>query len=149
MKQLALALTLLLLSVGISAQALAEDLFMKRSDQAFPETMVNLQDSIKQHGYVVTRVQRVDIGMQAMGYKTDKYRVVFFAKLDELRALSDKHPDIVPYLPQKISLFAEGEQTLVVASNPGILKSLYPNRGLDPLFDRWEADLRAIFKDMQ
>ena len=69
-------------------------LMMMRSSQPFPETMSELQAIIKSHGYVVSRVQRVDIGLTMMGYKTDKYRVVFFGKYDELQELTNKYPEL-------------------------------------------------------
>lgn len=149
MKPLQSALAALVLLLAPFAGAHAEDLFMVRSDLPFPETMATLQDSIRQHGYVVTRVQRVDIGLIAMGYKTDKYRVVFFAKLDETQRLAKEHPELIPYLPQKISIFAEEDQTVLIASNPAVLKALYPDRTLAKQFDRWENDLRSIFEEFR
>ena len=58
----------------------AEEILMARSLQPFPETMLALQDSIRDHGYTLSRVQRVDIGLTGMGYKTDKYRIVSWKK---------------------------------------------------------------------
>jgi len=69
-------ISLILLSSAISAYG--DDLLMVRSQQAFPEAMLTLQTSIIDHGYIVTRVQRVDIGLNSKGYKTDKYRRGFF-----------------------------------------------------------------------
>ena len=40
----------------------AEQLLMARSVEPFPEAMLDLQESIRAHGYAVTRVQRVDVG---------------------------------------------------------------------------------------
>lgn len=141
-------LTLLVLfALCVSAQA--EDLLMARSRQSFPEAMLTLQESIRNHGYVVQRVQRVDIGLTAMGYETDKYRVVFLSKLDETRSLAVQHPELIPYLPLKISIFAEGNQTLLVTSNPVALKGLYPDPELGMQFERWERDLRSIFEDVR
>ncbi len=128
---------------------LAEDLLMVRSHQAFPEAMVALQQAISDKGYKITRVQRVDIGLTGMGYKTDKYRVVFFTKLDEIRELSAKHPELIPYLPPKISIFAEDNQTVLVATNPTIFKNLYPAIDLAVVFDRWEQDIRNIFETVR
>ncbi len=107
---IARALIVLLFALA-SQTAFCEDLLMVRSKQAFPEAMLSLQQSLNEHGYTLARVQRVDIGLQAMGYKTDKYRVVFFGKAEEIRHLSDKHPELIPYLPPKISIFAENKQT--------------------------------------
>ena len=128
--------------------AVAEDMIMTRSMQAFPEAMLTLQESIAAHGYTVSRVQRIDIGLTGMGYKTDKYRIVFAGKIDEIRELTEKSPQLTPYLPPKISIFAEGDQTILVTINPKIYAAIAGD-AVDPVFfDRWESDLRSIFYDV-
>jgi uncharacterized protein (DUF302 family) len=128
--------------------AVAEDMIMTRSVLAFPEAMLALQESIAAHGYTVSRVQRIDIGLTGMGYKTDKYRVVFAGKIDEIRELTSKAPQLTPYLPPKISIFAEGDQTILVTINPKEYAAIAGD-AVDPVFfDRWESDLRSIFYDV-
>lgn len=135
----------LLLLAAALAPAQAAELFMARSEQAFPETMLELQDLIKAHGYTVSRVQRVDIGLSNMGYKTDKYRVVFFGKPEEVRRLSREHPELIPYLPLKVAIFAEGPDTMLVTGDPRTWGRFFDAPGLAPVFDKWSADLSAIF----
>ncbi len=77
MKKLLLFLALIF-SLAVSIPSQAAGLLMARSDLEFPEAMLKLQVSIRDHGYIITRVQRVDIGLTHSGYVTDKYRVVFF-----------------------------------------------------------------------
>jgi uncharacterized protein (DUF302 family) len=126
----------------------AEEMIMVRSVLPFPEAMLALQESIAAHGYTVSRVQRIDIGLTGMGYKTDKYRVVFAGKIDEIRELTAKSPELTPYLPPKVSIFAEGEQTVLVTINPRIYAEIAGD-AVDPvIFDRWESDLRSIFYDV-
>jgi uncharacterized protein (DUF302 family) len=126
----------------------AEEIIMTRSVLAFPEAMLALQDSIRAHGYTVSRVQRIDIGLTGMGYKTDKYRVVFAGKLEEIRQLTDKAPELTAYLPPKISIFAEGEQTVLVTLNPQLYAEIAGD-AVDPIiFTHWESDLRSIFRDV-
>ena len=126
----------------------AEELLMARSLQPFPETMLALQESIHAHGYTVSRVQRVDVGLTGMGYKTDKYRIVFAGKIDEIRQLSKKAPQLTPYLPPKVAIFAEGSQTILVSANPQLYAEIAGD-AVDPvIFDRWENDLRSIFNDI-
>ena len=128
--------------------AVAEDIIMVRSVLAFPEAMLALQESIAAHGYTVSRVQRIDIGLTGMGYKTDKYRIVFAGKIGEIRELTDKAPQLTPYLPPKISIFAEGDQTILVTINPKVYAAI-AGEAIDPVFfDRWESDLRSIFYDV-
>ena len=126
----------------------AEEILMARSLQPFPETMLALQESIRDHGYTVSRVQRVDIGLTGMGYKTDKYRIVFLGKIDEVREIAAKAPRMIPYLPLKISIFAEDGQTILIASNPRLYAAIAGN-SVDPaVFERWESDLRSILHDV-
>lgn len=132
----------------LSTQSYAVDLHMARSASSFPETMSKLQETIKNHGYKVSRVQRVDIGLTAMGYKTDKYRVVFYGKAEENARLVKKYPYLIPYLPLKIAIFAEGEETLMIASNPMLLLK-QSDPGLKPVLKTWETDLEKIIKEMR
>ena len=92
---------LLLFTVAASA----EDMIMTRSIQPVPEAMLALQQSIAEHGYTVSRVQRIDVGLTGMGYETDKYRIVFAGKIDEIRMLTENAPQLLPYMPPKISIF--------------------------------------------
>lgn len=138
-----------LLLLAVAAVAHGSDLLMVRSPQTFPEAMLTLQTSIREHGYVVSRVQRVDIGLTRMGFKTDKYRVVFFGKPDEVRALSRSHPELIPYLPLKMAVFAEGNQTLVVVASTARLQAFFAAPDLTEVFERWERDLESILDDMR
>jgi uncharacterized protein (DUF302 family) len=143
------AAVILLFVTASSATCLAEDLLMVRSHQPFPEAMLTLQASLRDHGYTVSHVQRVDVGLTGMGYQTDKYRVVFFGKIDEVRPLTGSYPALVAYLPPQISIYGEGEQTIVLTPNPKLYASII--RGSDDavMFERWESDLRAILRDVR
>jgi len=121
----------------------AGDLIMTRVKQNFPETMVSLQTAIKTAGYTVSRVQRVDIGLTKSGFKTDKYRVVFFGKADELNTLAEKHPDIIPYLPLKISIFAENNETIITTNNPLVMHG-YFKKIPEHYFTQWAKDIEKI-----
>ena len=122
----------------------AGDLIMTRVKQSFPETMVSLQTAIKTAGYTVSRVQRVDIGLTKSGFKTDKYRVVFFGKADELNTLTKKYPDIIPYLPLKISIFAENNETIITTNNPLVMHGYFKNIP-NHYFTQWAKDIEKIF----
>lgn len=137
-----LLLVMLLASPALAAQ----DLFMVRSQLSFPEAMLVLQQSIGESGYRISRVQRVDIGLTKSGYKTDKYRVVFFGDLDEFNAVSDQHPELIAYLPLKISIFAENGETLLMASSFKHLRPFYSSPDLQSQFDRWESATREILE---
>jgi len=137
-----------LMLMQLPQRVMAEEMIMTRSVLAFPEAMLALQESIAAHGYTVSRVQRIDIGLTGMGYKTDKYRIVFAAKLGEIRELTDKAPQLTPYLPPKIAIFAEGDQTILVTINPKLYADIAGEAIAPVFFDRWESDLRSIFYDV-
>jgi uncharacterized protein (DUF302 family) len=133
----------------ISASVFASDLIMMRTSLDFPEAMLSLQTSLKEHGYKVARVQRIDIGLTGMGYKTDKYRIVFVGKTDEIEYLVDKYPQLIPYLPPKVSIFAEGGDTVLVTANPQIYSQMIDDEKDRLIFDHWESDIHSVFEDVR
>lgn len=141
----ALILGLLLLP---GLPAIAEELLMARVPMTFPEAMLKLQSTLKKYNHTLSRVQRVDIGLTAKGYKTDKYRIVFYGQADEIRQLADEHPQLIPYLPHKIAIFAEDEETMLVAVNPEMLFQA-DDPDLQATMKKWHEDLQLIFKDMR
>ncbi|MDH5648341.1 MAG: DUF302 domain-containing protein [Gammaproteobacteria bacterium] len=124
----------------------AQNLLMIRVENPFPETMVALQAAIQAQGYTISRVQRVDVGLTKSGYQTDLYRIVFFGKADEIQKLSLKYPTLVPYLPLKIVIFAEGEDTLILANNMTNLDSFFRKRELRRYFRQWSHDTSRILE---
>ena len=140
-------LTMILLCSA--AASLASDLLMVRSQQSFPEAMLTLQTSIKEHGYEITRVQRIDIGLTGMGYKTDKYRIVFVGKPKEIQYLVDKYPVLAAYMPPQISIFAEQDETVLVTANPMIYADMVDDKKDKVLFKRWESDIYSVFDDIR
>lgn len=143
-----LRLCLISLLVAFSQYSFAEHLYMARVNMSFPEAMLKLQETITEHGYKISRVQRVDIGLTNMGYKTDKYRIVFYGKPDENQQLLTRFPILQAYFPLKIAIFAEEKDTLITAYDP-----LYLFGDSDPelikLSQQWKDDLEAIFKVMR
>ena len=136
----------LLLLPGLPATA--EELLMARVPMTFPEAMLKLQSTIKKYNHTLSRVQRVDIGLTAKGYKTDKYRIVFYGQADEIRQLADAYPQLIPYLPHKIAIFAEEEETMLVAINPEMLFQTDDPK-LQAIMKKWHEDLQLILKDMR
>jgi uncharacterized protein (DUF302 family) len=151
MARLVVLIALLVSSLSVVANpfaaVFASNLIMARSHEKFPEAMLTLQSSIKEHGYTVARVQRIDIGLTGMGFKTDKYRVVFVGKKDEIQYLTKKYPELTPYMPPKVSIFAEDEDTVAVTVNPAVYKDMIDDEEDRRIFDRWENDVYSVFKD--
>ena len=141
-------LTVIIL-ICIAGQVAASDMLMVRTQQSFPEAMLTLQTSIREHGYEITRVQRIDVGLTGMGYKTDKYRVVFVGKPEEIQHLVDKYPVLSAYMPPKISIFAEGRETVLVTINPMVYADMIDDEAGKVMFRRWESDVYSVFDDVR
>jgi uncharacterized protein (DUF302 family) len=139
----------LLIGCCLLADASADEMIIVRSDRDFAETMNALQNAIVQHGYKVSKVQRVDVGLEAKGYKTDKYRVVFYGKADEIASLAKNYPQLIPFLPLSVAIFAEGEQTMLATIRPRSFKALFPDTSLQTTFSLWDSDLVNILGDVR
>ena len=140
----AVALMLLFLS-----PAFADDLLMARVNQPFPEAMTLLQSAISSRGYTITRLQQVNENLARREFKSDMYRVVYFGKLDEVRQVTAAHPELIPFLPLNITIFAEGDQAILVASHPQTLQQFFPDPALKPVFERWEKDIDSIMDELR
>jgi uncharacterized protein (DUF302 family) len=145
MRRLRTWLALLALTL-FAGQSGASELIMMRSGQSFPEAMLSLQQAITAQGYTVSRVQRVDVGLTASGYETDRYRVVFFGKAEEVDEVTRTHPEMIPYLPWKIVIFAEEDETLMVTYDPQSFSTFFPDEDLSVMFARWRSDIHGIFE---
>ena len=140
---------LLLSLLLITTASWASELMMMRTQQGFPEAMLALQTSVKEHGYDITRVQRIDIGLTGMGYKTDKYRVVFVGKPDEIQYLIKRYPVLAAYMPPQISIFAEHGETVLVTANPVIYADMIDDTNDKKIFSRWQNDVYSVFDDIR
>jgi len=141
------AVVLTLLVFG--SPAWADGLIMARVNAPFPEAMTLLQSAISSRGYTITRLQQVNENLARREFKSDMYRVVYFGKLDEVRQVTAAHPELIPFLPLNITIFAEGEQAILVASHPQSLQKFFPDPALKPVFDRWEKDVDDIMDELR
>jgi len=148
-KQFLSACVVLIFSLAASLQASAEGLLMARSAEQAEVSMSVLQDALKSYGYTIAHVQKCDGGMEEFDYKTDYYRVVFFGKIEEVRPIIDKHPEMAAYLPLKITVFAENQESVLVALDPLQLTAFFNDAELSIQFVRWHNDLRAILDEVR
>ncbi len=143
-------LTLILfLWLSPAGSARADGLLMARSLQMFPEAMTSLQSAISARGYKITRLQEVNENLARRDFKSDVYRVVFFGKYDEIQALTAQYPELIPFLPLNITIFAEGNQAILVSAHPRELEKLFPDPRLKPVFERWGKDISGIMDEVR
>lgn len=149
MKRIAQWIVLASLLLCFGRTAMAEGLLMARTDNQFPEAMALLQSAISSRGYKITRLQEVNENLAKRDFKSDMYRVVYFGKYEEVKSVTANYPELIPFLPLNITIFAEGDQAILVASHPRMLESFFPDPKLKPLFERWEADITAIMDEVR
>ncbi len=147
MKKMMQILKVGIVALFVTAPAVADNLLMTRMDKAFPEAMAILQTAISSRGYTITRLQQVNENLERRDFKSDMYRVVYFGKLEEVRQVTAARPELIPFLPLNITIFAEGEQTILVASHPQVLRQFFPDAALRPVFERWGRDIEAIMDE--
>ena len=122
---------------------------MRRIGMTFPETMSALQSSIVEEGFKVSRVQRVDIGLTSSGYNTAEYRIVFFMREDVVHDIVKQHPELIPFLPLKITIFAERSDTILVTLNPIKLDEFFPDLKMSKTFAQWNVEVNRILDRVQ
>ncbi|MDR3393217.1 MAG: DUF302 domain-containing protein [Sulfuriferula sp.] len=149
MKKIGLWLGLAGLLGCLNMPAMADGLLMARTDNQFPEAMTLLQNAISSRGYKITRLQEVNENLAKRDFKSDMYRVVYFGKYDEVKSVTASYPELIPFLPLNITIFAEGDQAILVASHPRMLEIYFPDPKLKPIFERWEADTQAIMDEVR
>lgn len=133
----------------VSVPASASDLLMARVNRMFPEAMTLLQSAVSSRGNTVTRLQQVNENLQRREFQSDMYRVVYFGKHDEVRQATARNPRLIPFLPLNITIFAEGDETIMVASHPQMLREFFPDPELQPLFERWEKEMVEIMDEVR
>ncbi|MDJ0880488.1 MAG: DUF302 domain-containing protein [Gammaproteobacteria bacterium] len=137
---------LLLLFFPISSWA--ENMIMLRVHHSFDDTMIMLKDKLDEYGYKVAHIQKCDGGLTDSGYQTDMYKSIFYGKFEEMRQLTNSHPEIIPYVPLKIAVMKEKDTVVLVALNPETLSEFFPDKTLVTQFGRWASDIRAIFEEV-
>jgi len=149
MKTATLKMFLLGAVLLIAHASVADNMIMARVPLRAEIVLEYVKASVEEHGYTVAHLQLCDGGMQDFGYKSDFYRVVFFGKVDEVRMVSVHYPELVSYLPLKIAVIAEKDETLLTVLNPEALAPFFPDEALQIQLGRWQSDLVSIFNDVR
>ena len=137
------------LLLSVVAPVFADNMIMGRVPLRAEIALEYVKGSIEEHGYTIAHVQLCDGGMTDFGYKSDLYRVVFFGKIDEVRTISARYPELVSYLPLKIAVIAEQDETLITVLNPEALAPFFPDEAVQIQLGRWNSDLNSILDDVR
>ena len=137
------------LAMLMTSVATADSMLMGRVPLRAEIVLEYVKTSIEEHGYAIAHIQLCDGGMKDFGYESDFYRVVFFGKIDEVRMISERYPELVSYLPLKIAVIAEKDETLLTVLNPEALAPYFDDATLQIQLGRWHSDLVSIFEDVR
>ncbi|MCB1924265.1 MAG: hypothetical protein KDJ27_11075 [Gammaproteobacteria bacterium] len=135
--------------ISSAAMANADAMLMSRIPMRAELVLEYVKSSIEEHGYSIAHLQLCDGGMSDFGYKTDFYRVVFFGKIDEVRRISERYPELVSYVPLKLAVIAEKDETLLTVLNPEALAPYFADAELQIQLVRWHSDLESILDDVR
>lgn len=135
--------TVLLVATTLAACDHIED---AQTQGDFPEVMLALQTNIQARGYQVSRVQKVDVGMKKAGYAISEYRVVFFAKAEEVRTILENYPEFASFLPLSITIYRDGEMTRLVGMPFALPKAHASAQELKAMITSWEKDTAEIIR---
>lgn len=148
-KKLTLSLTLLAGIMLFALPAQASNLMMVRSKLPFVQAENLLKAQIEAHGYTVSSAKRIDIDLVAIGMTKGAYRVVQFGKPNEIKKLTNEFPEMIPFLPLQVVIFAEWEETLFVTLSPSFYSQIAPQGNLASIYTRWAQDLGSILNMMR
>jgi uncharacterized protein (DUF302 family) len=138
-------LTLLL----FSSFSLAIDSFnVVRVNTNFNNTWQALNDKVDEYNYKTAYLQRCDFALNERDYKSDKYRILFFGEYKKMEYLSRKYPAIVPYLPLKVVVMAEGDNTIIINNPLQILLPTLEDKDKE-IINKWQQDLDKIFAEIK
>jgi uncharacterized protein (DUF302 family) len=129
--------------------ASADNMLMARIPLRAEIVLEYVKSSVEEHGYTVAHLQLCDGGMTDFGYESDFYRVIFFGKIAEVRRISEHYPELVPYLPLKIAVIAERDETVLTALNPEALVPFFSVEEIQIQLGRWRNDVQSIFADVR
>jgi uncharacterized protein (DUF302 family) len=143
---------LLLLLLGLASAPFAnaeQTTLMARSKLQFEPVLEAAKQVVAEHGYTVAHIQKCDGGMAEFGYQSDKYQLIFFGKLEEVRRLSHEYPELIPFLPIKMAVFAEHDETVIVVLDPLELGRYITDPKLQVQLVRWRSDLRSMLQELR
>lgn len=116
--------------------------YRMHTERPFAQTVESVQYAIEAAGYRVLRMQRIDVGLRAAGYKTQPYRIVFYST-PEIREVIERRPELSVFLPLAIAVYADGTTTRLTAQTPLAFASDTDAR-LTAVAKEWDQGVRTI-----
>ncbi len=71
---------------------------------------------------------------------------MFFGKYDEMKKMSKKYPEIVPFFPLRVTVMEEGAHTLMIVTPPITLLPLVQTNEERMTIFSCQEDIKSILK---
>lgn len=142
-------LPLFLLLMLLTSPLLAGNLIMVRTPLQFDDAEKRLKVAIAESGYTLLAAHPIDVSLVATGFSDGQYRAITLENSVGTAELLDRYPRLAPFLPLRITLFAEHETSVLAALNPLYLKNYFSDEELAGFFWRWNRDLHQILQSVQ
>jgi uncharacterized protein (DUF302 family) len=142
----------LLFVLLITTNVFAGSVIMEKTQYDFSHTWLNLQKYTKKQGYNIGFKQRCDLGLKKMHYKSNKYRILFFGKYQEMKDITKRNPEITPHLPlaiTSIESYDDKNVTTLVSASPKEWLNLVKSKEDKAMINRWHLDILQIIKNTQ
>lgn len=138
----------LLLFMLKPAYANDDQLVTKKSAQEFDNAIADVQMALEQNGFKVEFVQRIDIGLAKAGYRSDKYRIVFFMPEQGVEAVLLKRADLAELFPLKVTVYRDnGKVYMLRAQSASQLDNSVP-ADVRSHFRAWDRKVNQVIKNL-
>lgn len=123
-----------------------EKILSRSTSHDFKTTLLRIKTQLVKKNFQVAHVQRCDGGLKKMGYEMDKYQVVFFGRIDEIREMTTKYTELTPFLPFKLLIYIEEDKTVMSIMNPEMLKPMVTDKLLVAKLEQWRREFIDILE---
>ena len=136
----------LLLAALVAPPAMGLEILSYRIHAPAEQVLETLKNIVVEQGYQVAKIQRVDKAMKKVKLTTAEYRLLHFGRSSENRELLERCPELLPWLPLRITLAAERQHTLFFSLNPKTLEDICPGTAV---FESWRGDIVEFAEILQ
>ena len=132
----------------VSYAKLVDDrkILLAHTSHDFDSTLTTVKKQLTAKGFQIAHVQYCDNGLKKMGYQVNKYQVIFFGRIDEIREITTKHAELAPFLPFKVLVYIENDKTVISIMNPEMLKPMIKDKALATKLKQWKNEFVAILE---
>jgi len=132
---------LLAFIVCLLCMTACREIEVTRSENDFPDTMSQIQTILSGKGYSIIRIQALDQGLGKAGYKINRYRIIFFGKANDFKAIQDRHPGFTVFLPLSVTVYEDNGKTYLQSMPFEAMQDMALDQKQVEMISRWRTDI--------